>query len=224
MIAVIIYTLCFLAILVGIVLIAPIRFDLEGELGESLSFKGRVGVGWAGGIFSFNLIHQPGETQGELGILGFKKLIFPKPGKENKPSPDNKKDKDDPKRRRKSKGSLTAFLNLEFFKAVKKGVHKLVRALHLKINLSGVYGFDDPALTGIVLGWIYALNIKNYSINLNPDFTEEVIDLKGSLQGWLIPLQIILTAIGILLMKPVRAIWWPRIKFGKKPKEDVKYA
>ncbi len=224
MIAAIIYTLCFLAILAGIVLIAPIRFDLEGELGESLSFKGRVGVGWAGGIFSLNLIHQPGETQWKLGILGFKKLISPKPGKENKPSPDNKKDKDAPKRRKKTNGGLTAFLNLEFFRAVKKGVHKLLRALHLKINIAGVYGFDDPALTGIVLGWIYALNIRNNSINLKPDFTKEVIDLKGSLQGWLIPLQIILTAIGILLMKPVRAIWWPRIKFGKKPKEDVKYA
>jgi Protein of unknown function (DUF2953). len=224
MAAVLICILWILAVLALILLIAPVDFSLEGELAESPNFQGRVR--WVGGILSLNVIRRQGKNETVWGILGFAKQNPDRREKESgKPKKDGKdKHEDTTKRRKKSTTGITAFLNLEFFMAVKKGFYKLVHSLHLKINLSGVYGFDDPSLTGIVMGLAYALKIKNSSINIKPDFTREVVDLRGRFQGWFVPLQIIFTALGILLMKPVRAIWWPKIKFRKKQKEAVKYA
>lgn len=224
MTAVLISILWVVAALILILLIAPIDFSLEGELAESLNFQGQVR--WARGMLSLNITHRQGKNLLTWSIFGFEKQGSAKPEKETGKRKDDEKNKhgNAKKRKKKSNTSITSFLNLEFLMAAKKGFYKLMHNLHMQINLSGAYGFDDPSLTGIVMGLVYALKIKNSSININPDFSREVVDLKGRFQGWLVPLQIIVTAVGILLMKPVRAIWWPRIKFRKRQKEAVKYA
>jgi hypothetical protein len=219
---VLIYILFILGAVVGLILLAPIHFDFGGEYTESLTFQGRMR--WAGGMLSFAIIRREGIFHWALGIFGLKK---PSPMSASK----TRKSKKPPKREKprtnkeggNSFGNISSFLNLQLFTAVKDVFHQLVRALHLELNLSGTYGFDDPSLTGVTVGLIAALERGSSSIDLNPDFTRAVIDLRGSLQGWIFPVQILAIGIVFSLMKSVRAIWWPRIKFRKKQKEAVQY-
>jgi len=207
----------------AIISLAPIHFDIWGEYADSVSFQGRVR--WAGGLLGFEILRREGNFHWTLGIFGLKKS---KPETAEKKTPKNEKNPKSEKRqaqkgRDKSIGNIASFLNLQLFKAVKDVFHKLVGALHLDLNLSGTYGFDDPSLTGVTVGFIAALDRGSSSIDLTPDFSREVVDVRGSIKGWIIPLQILAICVVFLLMKPVRAIWWPRIKFRKKQKEAVQY-
>jgi len=220
---VLIYTLITLVALLGIVLLAPFHFDFLGEYAENLSLQGRVR--WAGGLLTIEIIRSEGKFDWAVSILGIKRsnpIGEEKTPKEKKPSKSKKE-------RAESRGgdsstNISSFLNLQFLTAVKDVFHKLMRTLHLVLNLSGTYGFDDPSLTGVTLGMIAALNRGGNSIDLHPDFIRAVVDIRGSMRGWVIPLQILAVGIVFLLKKPVRAIWWPKIKFRKKQKEAVQYA
>lgn len=198
----------------AIVLIAPIHFSFGGDYAQKLNLQGRIT--WAGGLISLEMILNEGKTHLSFGLLGLKKAIS---------VPEKKAA---PKKKRSSGkgplGNISSFINRQLFTAVKVVLQKLLRALHLHFNLSGLYGFDDPSLTGVMVGTIAALNLDNSSIALDPDFTRAVIDIKGSFRGWFIPLHILAIGIVFLFKKPVRAIWWPKIKFKKKQKEDVQYA
>ena len=215
--AVLIYILVTLGALLGIILLVPINFGFRGEFAESLSFQGQVG--WAGGLFRLEIIRSEGILHWAMSFLGMKKSI-PKSAKE---TPASKKPPTKKKVSR-STGSISTYINRQLFAAVKVVLRKLVQSLHLNLNLSGTYGFDDPSLTGVTAGLIAAIFGKSASIELKPDFTEAVVDVKGSIRGWFIPLQIVVICIVFSLSKPVRAIWWPKIKFRKKQKEVVKYA
>jgi len=206
-----------LGALLGLILLPPIHFDVSGEYAESLNLQGRVR--WAGGWLSFEIIRGQGIYQCSLGFLGLKKAI----PKSEKKTPSQKKPHTR-KRRSSANGNILSFVNPQLFFAVKDVLFKLVQSLHLDLNLSGTYGFDDPSLTGVTMGVIATLNRGSNAIDLNPDFTKAVVDIRGRIRGWVSPLQIIAICVGFFLKKPVRAIWWPKIKFRKKQKEAVQYA
>ncbi|PKM78118.1 MAG: hypothetical protein CVU90_03600 [Firmicutes bacterium HGW-Firmicutes-15] len=214
---VLIYILLTLGVLLGIILLAPIHLDILGEYAESLSFQGRVR--WAWGLFSFEVIRSEGRFHWSLGFLGLKKA---KP-KSIRKTPGRKKLRTE-KKPGGSSGNISSFINLQLFTALKVVFRKLVRALHLELNLTGTYGFEDPSLTGVTVGVIAALNRGSSSIDLNPDFTRALVDIRGSVRGWFIPFQILTICVVFSLKKPVRAIWWPKIKYRKKQKEAVQYA
>lgn len=217
MIEVLIDILLALVALLGIILLAPFHFDFGGEYEQRLSFRGQVR--WAGGLFSLEIMRRVGKMQMTLGFFGLKKPISNMGKKEpKKKKPNRKKGLTD------SIGNLSSFITRQLFTAVKVVFSKLVQALHLGLNLSGIYGFDDPSLTGVMAGVIAALNIGRSSEYLNPDFTGAVAEIQGSMRGWFIPLQILVIVLLFLLKKPVRAIWLPKRKFNKKQKEDVQYA
>lgn len=207
-----------LGILLAIILLAPIHLEVSGEHAEGFNFLGRFN--WVWGLLSIEIIRSKGIYHWSLGGLGLKKSM-PKNSKKATPG---KKTSRSTKKRASSFGNISAYLNQQLFAAVKTALFKLIRALHLQINLSGTYGFDDPSLTGVVTGLLAALNTGGGSINLDPDFSRGVADIRGSIRGWFSPLQIIIICVIFFLRKPVRAIWWPRIKFRKKQKEAVRYA
>jgi hypothetical protein len=209
--------LIILGVLLGIILLAPFHFDFGGEYKESLNLQGQVG--WAGGLLKIRIIRSEGIFHWSLGFLGLKKSN--PVGTRKNISPQKPRAE---KKRAGSTGNLTSFLNLQLFTAVKVVFRKLVRGLHLRWNLSGIYGFDDPSMTGVMIGVIAALNGGSSSLDLNPDFNRAVVDIRGSIRGWFSPLQILAICIVFALKKPVRAIWWPKIKIRKKQKEALKYA
>lgn len=203
-----------------IILLAPVNFGLGGEYGEyahGLSFKGRVG--WAGGLLGFKITYSEGNLNLVLQILGLNKILTPRDSR----TPRGKKPSRE-KGRPQSGGSILSIINRQLFSAVSVFLGRLVRALHLDLKLSGRYGFDDPCLTGMSAAIIAVLNRGGSSVDLNPDFSGETVEIRGSIRGWFIPLHILVIALVFLLKKPVRAVWWSQINFKRKQKEVVQYA
>jgi hypothetical protein len=205
-----------LALLI-VLLSVPFHFGFQGEYAEALNFQGRVA--WAGGLISFLMVRKEGKTHLSYGILGFIKEV---PATEKK---------DSWQKRTSAKkgvvdylGNLSLYLNRQIFAVVKVLLKRLRGALHLHLNLSGIYGFDDPSLTGMMMGAIAALGIRNNTVNIDPDFTGAVIDIKGNFRGWFVPLHILAIIVIFLFKKPIRAIWRPKINFRKKQKEVFKHA
>ena len=211
------YILITIVTLLLLILFAPIHFNFKGEYSHNLNFQGRVG--WAGGLLSLEMIRSEGSIYLVLGLLSLRKTI---PARERKTPIRTKPLKE--KRRINSIGDILSVINRQLFTAVKVVFSKLVRALHLGLNISGTYGFDDPALTGVSMGVIAVLNRGGSSMDLKPDFTGEVVDIRGTIRGWFFPLQILAIGVAFLLKKPVRLIWWSKIKFKRKQKEAVQYA
>lgn len=216
-IEILLYIFLIVLVLLIVVLLVPFHFSFQGGYAKALSFQGRVA--WAGGLASFMMVHKEGKTQLSYGILGFIKQV---PARRKKDSPEG--EKSGKKRIIDSLSSLPLYLNQQIFVSVKDLMKKLLGAMHLQLNLSGIYGFDDPSLTGMIMGAIAVLEIKNNTVCLNPDFTGAVIDIKGSFGGWFVPLHILAIVVIFIFKKPVRAIWWPKINFKKKQKEVFKYA
>ncbi|HWP95432.1 MAG TPA: hypothetical protein VN426_01135 [Syntrophomonadaceae bacterium] len=213
---VLIYCLSILAVLLAAVILAPIQYCLLGEYAQGFDFRGRIR--WAGGFFSFEMIRSDRKVHLSLGLMGIRKNISPGAGKSTKT------EKPSPKKgREKSFGNIMAFINRQLFTALKNLLGKIIRALHLNMNLSGTYGFEDPSLTGMVMGLIATLPGIGGSIDLHPDFTQSIVDIRGSIRGWFVPLQILAIGVVFIFKKPVRALWWPKIKIRRKQKEVVQY-
>lgn len=128
-----------------------------------------------------------------------------------------------------SLSTLTAVFSRELLAEIRDFLKKLFKFLRLRLQLSGVYGTDDPALTGFLAGSMAALSTGKVNINLNPDYNEQVLDVRGEASGRVVPIIIIWLAVRLLLSKPVRRLWWTQLKKKlavkklKKPREDAKY-
>ena len=126
-----------LGIILVIILLAPIHLEVSGESAEDFNFQGRFS--WIWGLLSIEIIRSKGIFHWSLGGLGLKKAM----PKNRKETPGKKKTRAT-KKRASSFGKISAYINQQLFAAVKAVLLKLIRALHLKFNLSGTYGFDDP--------------------------------------------------------------------------------
>jgi hypothetical protein len=211
------YLLDALLVLLLVVLLAPINIDFRGGYAQELKLKGRIG--WAGGLLSLEVMRGQGKTSLILGLFGLRKPVSTDKGTDKA-----KKKPKSQKQRSKSTTRLSTFINRELLAAVKAALLKLQRAMHLDLNVSGRYGFDDPSLTGFAMAIMSAVLWSSSTLNFYPDFTGEALDIQGKASGYFIPLQIIIIVLLFLLARPVRAIWWPMIKMRKKQKEAVQYA
>ncbi len=215
---ILIYSLIVLGTLLALFLLVPIHFDGSFEYAGHLNITGRIR--WASGLICFEINRHQEMLCWRLRVLGFRKSGPVRNAGEERGLLEKTSSK---KRQSGSPGKIMSYVNRQLLAEIKTVSLKLMRALHLDLNLSGRYGFDDSSLTGYAAAVMAALN-SGSSVNLVPDFSREVLDVRGNLKGWLIPMRIIGIALSFLLKKPVRAIWWPMIKFRKKQKEVFKYA
>jgi hypothetical protein len=207
----------FLLMLALIVL--PWKFDIKGEIGENQLIRGRFK--WAGGLLKLEVIAPKAEAVSSLTILG----ITISPGRKNvSPSPAKKKKKAGPK---KDKGmtwkSFSSFVDRQLAQVLYSFARNIIKGLHIKLQLEGKYGFDDPSLTGLIFG-LQALLDSDNTLALQPDFGEAVLDIKLDCQGKIIPLQLFGLSISFVFQKPVRKIWLSLIKNKIKIKEAIEHA
>jgi len=101
-------------------------------------------------------------------------------------------------------------------------LRSLVRALHLDVNLSGRYGFEEPDITALAALLIRFLG-RGSVLNLTPDYSQAIADISGYIRGRVIIAQVLGIGMRFLFSKPVRAIWWPKIKLKRKRKEIIQY-
>ncbi|OPY56535.1 MAG: hypothetical protein A4E55_02065 [Pelotomaculum sp. PtaU1.Bin035] len=205
------------AILSVLLLIIPVDITCRGEWGEVKYIKARLK--WAGGLAALDFAVREGSFNTTLSTGGLtlwrggkKKKSLPRPGKQ-KPVKKN------------NNFSLRKIVELlsegELFKLGIAFIRRLFGAFRLDVNLSGRYGAGDPALTGLLAGLLALVNGDKIKLNVQPDFTEEVLDLRGALRSRLIPLELLGICLTSLWQKPVRRIWLSVIKTKIKFKKEA---
>lgn len=163
-------------------------------------------------------------------VVSFAGLALPVPGKKPKTVGANKIRKKTARKGEGHKFNLFSFnrvLNRNLLRVIFGYLKHLIRSCRLRLRLSGVYGADDPALTGLLAGFMAALPAEHFNLNLAADFTEPILDVTGEASGRIVPIIILWFTIGLLLAEPVRKLWWARLKLKRpirrKLKEDAKH-
>lgn len=184
-------------------------------------------LAWGWGMFAAGMGIDGGKKS---LVVSFAGLTLPVPGKKPKIVGASKIRKKTARKVEGHKFSFSSFnrvLNRKLLMVVFWYLKRLIRSCRLSLRLSGVYGTDDPALTGLLAGLIAVLHAEHFSLNLATDFTEPVLDITGEASGRIVPIVILWFTIGFLLAKPVRKLWWARLKLKRpirrKLKEDAKH-
>lgn len=214
-----------LAVLTVGLLSVPLTFNVSGFLrtGER-RLEARIAWGW--GLLAAAVGISGRKTSFGLRLAG---ITLPVPRK--KPGAAGAK-----KIRKKTgrKGERRGFnlsaagtvLNRKLLAVFLGYIKSLFRSFRLRLRLSGVYGADDPALTGQLAGLVAALRAGNINLDLEPDFSGPILDISGETSGRIVPVAILWFTTRLLLAGPVRKLWWARFKtkfVEKKQKEDAQY-
>ena len=183
--------------LVGLVLLLlaiPVNVDFQLEGVES--FGGRVGVRW---------------------LFGLVRVRFPFP----RPGTPHRRGEDDPAAARARKGStgldrgrdvLAALRQVAFRRRVGRLAGDLVRAIQLhRVRLLVRLGLGDPADTGLLWAVVGPVNAMTQSldadIRIEPDFLEPVLEFQAEGSVRVVPLRLVLLAIGFALSPPTFRAW-----------------
>lgn len=238
-----VFILIVLALMPLVLLSIPLAFRAGGVLRPE---DQRLGgdFSWGFGLLAASVEFINGKTSFGVRFAGFK---LPVPGlkkKAKKREENEKKDKakksevkEKSGKMRKTKGGKwrhkmpgfsfsAAFrvLNRRLMGAVLEYMNMLFKSLRLRLNLSGIYGTDDPALTGMLAGMLAAMPFAYQSLSLEADFSGPALDVSGEISGRIVPIVLLWLTIRLLLAAPVRKLWWAWLKnkmLKIKAKESV---
>lgn len=183
--------------LVGLVLLllaVPVNVDFRVEGIES--FGGQVGVRW---------------------LFGLVRVRFPFP----RTGTPHRRGEDDPAAAPARAGSagfdrgrnvLAALRQVAFRRRVGRLAGDLVRAIHVhRVRLLVRLGLGDPADTGLLWAVVGPVNAMTQSldadIRIEPDFLEPVLEFQAEGSVRVVPLRLILLAIGFALSPPTFRAW-----------------
>lgn len=203
-----------IALLPVVLLSVPLTFKAKGRtVDPQLALR----IAWGGGLLAAVMATSGRKTSFRLRLAG---ITLPTPrnksvtAKAAKRSGQQKGRKE--KARKKGQGfsppALSDVINRQLLAEVVGYLKKLFKSIRLRLRLIGVYGTDDPALTGLIAGLLATLRTKHCNIDLDADFIEPVLDLTGEASGRVIPIVILWLTIRLLLSKPVRKLWWAQLK------------
>lgn len=191
----------FLAVLL-LLLVVP--FSYRGRMdfnGDGLSGEGKLE--WAFGLLGIGIsIKEEKRYEFSLfkrtvssGVLGDKELEI-------------KESKRKKKKEKKNLGKRDLEIR-ELMKIGKNLLVKLHKALGPEyIGIHGRYGFEDPAMTGIVSGVVGISEevSKSADIKLYPEFAGELVDVQAEFYGRFSLGRLAVLAISTVLKKPVRRL------------------
>ena len=82
----------------------------------------------------------------------------------------------------------------------------MLSTLHLTGQVKGSLGLGDPADTAWLAVLLMQLEsrFERFRWAVQIDYTDEVIDLNGRIQAWLVPGQLILVGLALFLRRDVR--------------------
>ncbi|MEW6727138.1 hypothetical protein ACP3TJ_09205 [Desulforudis sp. 1088] len=211
-----------------LLLSVPLTFQARGRFGtEDRSVQ--CEAAWTGGLVAASIAASGGKPSFTLRLAG-----LPIPVPHGKPGVGVKKKQREP-RKQKHSGKRQGFpltktlalLNQSLLSVLLSYLRKLVRALNLHLELNGVYGTDDPALTGALAGLVAILPRGRLKLDLEPDFTGSVLDVSGTVRARIVPIVILWLTARLLLTGPVRRLWWPKVlkvfKKGQRIKEVAQH-
>lgn len=211
---IVLYVLGVLLLILVAILFIPLRFELQANNQPALSIIAKLK--WAFGMVGFKAAYGSEGLSTQAFFFG---LSRPLNSDKNRPQTDSAAEKPEHKRGR---GSLLNYLNRSMLASITLLLRRLIKALRLDVNLSGRYGFEEPdvtAMAALISGFL-----NSSAVNLQPDYSRAILDIRGYVRGRIILAQLLLIAARFLFSKPVKAIWWPKIKTRRKGKEIIQYA
>lgn len=192
-----------------IILFIPFKYFMNGKIDDSIG--GHAEARWIFGLVKVIVYKYEDEPQIKIIICGLniysRKLI----GENNEKKGKEASKKIRKKKESKSKRNIGRNLLMEFFKYF-KDIINIVKPKHFRI--SGQYGFEDPSLTGMLLGIISAINgvVPKAKIDVNPDFEEETINLEVEIYGDIKVCEICYRTIKLIIKKEVRKFLFKKSK------------
>lgn len=212
-------------LLTALLLTMPLAFRASGIV-SSGNLRLEAGFAWGWGLIAAAIGIKGTETSVRLRLAG---LPLPLPSRKPRKKRDGNLRKKAGREEKKggfSISSACAVLNGKLLTAAFGYIKSILGSLRVRLRLRGVFGTDDPALTGVILALVAALFSGNANINLNADFSGPILDAAGEISGRVVPIVILWLTIRLLLAGPVRKIWWAWFKSKlstKKAKEDVQH-
>jgi hypothetical protein len=182
---------------------------MNGKIDDSIC--GNAEVRWIFGLVKVIVYKYEDEPQMKISICGLnvysRKLIEENNEKKGKEASKKKRKK----KESKSKRNIGRNLLMEFFKYF-KDIINIVKPKYFRI--SGQYGFEDPSLTGMLLGLISIIKgvVPKAKIDVNPDFEEETINLEIEIYGDIKVFEICYRSIKLIIKKEVRKFLFKKSK------------
>lgn len=97
-------------------------------------------------------------------------------------------------------------------------LRRALRALRLKGAGNLVYGFDDPALTGLAAGLLGTIGLPP-ELRTAPDFCASGVRGWTAVRGRTYGLQLLALAVNLFFRPAARRIWMPRLKRSILPRK-----
>lgn len=190
-----------LVIPVILILTTPFSFSILVGRDEKNHFAAEVSWLWGGITLKF----ENGSGILLAGPLALKNFLIK--GDESVP-----KKKTKSKKEHKSKRTLSAqhFFNTDLISSILKALRQIWSALSIKLKGEAAFGFEDPALTGLVYGFIATAGLSGQhpGLKLTPNFLEVGFTGFLSLRGRFIVGKVLFILGKSLLSRPVRRLWW----------------
>lgn len=209
---IILYIVLFLLGLVLIFLIIPFTYSGKALIHEG--YKLRLDFGWAWNFIKISAEAEDQYANVTLRILN-KFVIKPKAFRSKI---EKKQEQAEEKKLEEKVGrgsSLKDFINKEFISEVLEYIKKILNTVKPKyIHLYGKYGFEDPAVTGMVSGLegIVKAMLPEARLQLEPVFDKEVFDLDFRIKGKMIAGTVAYHTIRTALKKPIRQVIFKKKK------------
>lgn len=202
--------LSLIVLLLTTVLLAPFSYALNAELGERLHLAATIK--WLG--TTVNLTAARPENRLKVKIFGLapvnKKIEKPAAKPDKKIKPDKQ-----PADFFNIIHTVLATVSGDIIRAGFVFLKRLWRSLHLrKLDITGVYGFADPAVTGMLCGFIETFRHSQpvAVINLTPVFEEQLLAGRITACGRFFTGEIFLVLLRFAFSRPIRALWWQTLK------------
>lgn len=117
--------------------------------------------------------------------------------------------------RKKARPRLTAALIRDLLREGRRTLARIWRMLGLRISGEVMYGFPDPALTGITLGALHA-GLKPRALKVTPEFLDPCVRGRVEGEARFVLAQGLAALIALAFARPVRRLWMPKIRIGRR--------
>lgn len=213
----------FLALLMLLITLLLVPFTYKGAAAVMDGISYSFSVGWFWNLFSVR-----GNNDDELltteVYLGRRRLFTVDTNKLSEDRPKKKKMKkekeEETEQKAKADNSLKSMFDTKLIKEAFEYIKKIISQVKPEnLQIKGVYGFEDPSLTGMTAGFIYSLQalLPQSRIQLQPCFVDEVLELEAEAEGSIRGGKIAYDTIRFLLKPDIRKKIFKRSK-KLKPK------
>ncbi|MCB2339233.1 DUF2953 domain-containing protein [Clostridium estertheticum] len=205
---ILLYLLIFTFGIILLFLIIPFEYYISSKIDEKINVD--ITLLFFKKIIKVMVRHEDTKEIFLLKIMGLriirKEIKSPDIKIEKEEKEKNKKNSKK-KKEKKSSFNIRDYIEREFINDLInyfKDIINIVKPKTVKIN--GVYGFDDPSLTGMICGIIPLISnlIPKSDINLQPVFDDEIIEIECDVHGKISLLSAIIKTLRFVFKKNSR--------------------